>query len=38
MFSKEEIEKEWKFDADRASVFKIALPELLADGHSGTEA
>jgi len=29
VFSTEDIEKEWKPDADRASISKIALPELL---------
>jgi hypothetical protein len=37
VFSTEEIEKEWKPDGDRASIFKIALPELLTDGQLGIE-
>ena len=35
VFSTEEIEKEWKPDANRASISKIALPELLVDGQVG---
>jgi hypothetical protein len=35
LFSTEDIEKEWKRDADRASILKIALPELLMDGQIG---
>lgn len=35
VFSTEEIEKEWKPDATRASISKIALPELLRDEKSG---
>jgi len=31
VFSTEDIEKEWKPNADRASISKIALPELLRD-------
>jgi len=31
VFSTEDIEKEWKPNADRASICKIALPELLRD-------
>jgi hypothetical protein len=31
VFSTEDIEKEWKPDADRASICKIVLPELLRD-------
>jgi hypothetical protein len=35
VFPTGEIEKEWKSDADRASISKIALPELLMDGQLG---
>ncbi len=35
VFPTEEIEKEWKPDANRASISKIALPELLWDGKPG---
>jgi hypothetical protein len=31
VFSTEDIEKEWKPNVDRASISKIALPELLKD-------
>jgi hypothetical protein len=31
VFPTEVIEKEWKRDADRASICKVALPELLRD-------
>jgi len=31
LFPTEEIEKEWKYDADRASISKVALPEFLRD-------
>lgn len=31
VFSTKDIEKEWKPDADRASICKIVLPELLRD-------
>jgi len=32
VFASSEIEKEWKPDADRASIYKAAVPELLRDG------
>lgn len=35
VFPTEEIEKEWKPNADRASISKIVLPELLMDGQLG---
>jgi len=31
VFANSEIEQEWKLDADRASIYKAALPELLRD-------
>lgn len=31
LFTKSVIEKEWKPGADRASIYKTALPELLKD-------
>lgn len=31
LFSTEVIEKEWKQNADRASIYKASLPELLRD-------
>jgi hypothetical protein len=31
VFPTEVIEKEWKADADRASIHKVALPELLRE-------
>jgi hypothetical protein len=31
VFSTQDIEKEWKPNADRASITKIALPDLLRD-------
>jgi len=31
LFDKSVIEKEWKPGADRASIYKAALPELLRD-------
>ncbi|KAI0297017.1 hypothetical protein B0F90DRAFT_1635111, partial [Multifurca ochricompacta] len=34
LFPTEVIEKEWKPDGDRASIYKVALPELLRDSPS----